>query len=252
MPRKVKKGIDWLRYTKAGQVTITCLIAAFVVCGVVSAFSFSGSVEEWVQLTNPANENTVTLGGTGETNAKQVITGLYDLTLKDADSSEDQAWWTKQTFTGSLGTASSTFLSIQNTSNYPWFIDRAMVRFFGATSSTVAITMGTSSIAYSLTDTVAVGSEGNASQIFGALFATSTPDGSVFATSTSGSETCITDDTGTCNAYSNPFVVVMPNEYIIGVQDMLSTEYGATSTADRGYGTESFYRLELYTHATST
>ena len=190
------------------------------------------------------------LGGTGETASSRNVTGLFDLTLKDSDSSENDIKWVRRQISGTIGTASSTFLSIQNTTGHDVYVESAMIRLFTNASSTTRFGMGTSTFtdsAYNLAWSSVP------KQIFGAVVATSTGDGVAgMATSTRGSYYALVNEVGTATTAIHPWLVVKPNEYIVGFMQSQNQKWAVTSTSDRGFSASSFYLLNLFEVATST
>lgn len=252
-----------------GPAVVSCLVVGLLVAGGIQARVDQQFLDSWAYvkatveglLTQDSSSRLPSLeelqakdsdvvGGTGESFSTRNLTGLYDLTLKDSDDSEDQYKWTQRQISGTIGTSSSTFLSIQNTTGHDVHVETAGIRLFTNASSTTRLAMGTSTVtgnAYNLAWASVP------KQIFGGVVATSTGDSAGFmATTTAGSTYALVDEAGTATTGRSPWVVVKPNEYIVGFMQSQDPKWATTSTNDRGFSASSFYLLNIREIATST
>jgi len=183
---------------------------------------------------------TEALGGTGETSTRNV-TGLFDLTLKDSDSSEDDVWFSRRIIKDTLnGSASSTFLSIRNTTGHDWFVQNVYLYLPGSASGTMRVAMGTSTVSGGTTSSPAFG-------IFAIEGTTTTLSNAFFNQSSTSSVTGV----GTNVANGMDLPVVKPNDYITGVQAYQDT-FNYNPDPDSAFSTASYYVIEFIEMATST
>jgi len=224
------------------------VVGMFLVGVVVAAdagFSWSNVEKLVAEKLYGEVQGDTSLGDTGESGGDRNVTGLYDLTLKDSDSSEDTFWLSNRVFRGTIGTASSTFLSIQNTSGNDWLVDRFTLKLDATASGTLRLSCGTSTIAFHTTNGIHGALNTDPEALFGKYIATSTASG-VYSSSTF------------TNAGQNVAVeLVRNNEYVLcglwsGDADGGNSILSTTSTASRGFSASSWYTLEVLEYATST
>jgi len=174
------------------------------------------------------------LGGVGETSTRN-LTGLYDLTLKDSDSSEDSFWFSRRIIKGTLnGMSSSTFLSLRNTTGHDWFVQSAYVYLPGTASGTMRIALG-------------IGSTSGGGT-------TSSPETDILdwtGTTTTLSNAVTSTILGTYTGKDSGMRRVKPNDYITGVQDYIDT-FTYNPDPDAAFSTASYYVIEFVEMSTST
>lgn len=198
--------------------------------------------EESLSLRPLALRDEALLGGVGESASDRNVTGLYDLTLKDSDSSEDTFWHSRRIVKGTFnGPASSTFLSIRNTTGRDLQVRGLSILTPGTASGSMRVTFGTSTVTGATTSTPPTG-------ILALNGSTSTWNNlsNSFSLATG---TAVGGPGGL--AGPNGFPVVKANEYILGVQDYTDT-FGYNPDPDAAFSTDSIYVLELVEMATST
>jgi len=152
---------------------------------------------------------------------------------------------------GTIGSGSSTFLSVPNRHNGPIYLTSAMIQLEGTTSATTRFAIGTSTIAlapnYDAPETSIAAGIINLRSI-----TTSTQNAVIDSVYDSAAQ-----DGGAAIHGSSTIIRIPENEYIVGYMTTggSSNIHGSsvTSTAGRGFGVNSFWVLKfLKVFATST
>ena len=204
------------------------------------------------------------LGSTGESLAVRNLTGLFDLTLKDSDGSDGGTRLSSRFISDTLFTAASTtFVSIQNTSGQTAYACRAGLRLFASSSNALPTaarwSIGTSTETGPASTTAFAGGTDNKS-ILGYSLASGTLSGQVgrFALNAAGDNGGNADgntvtSTNAIGATAGTQVCV-PVEHGVYVTGLFRQEVpvGTFSAGVSGYASSSYYWLELLSVPTST
>lgn len=183
------------------------------------------------------------LGGNGETASTRNLTGLYDMTLKDSDSSEDDGKLATRLIKGgfnSASIASSTFESMQNTTSHLLCVVEWEVYLPGTASGTMRVTMGTSTVTGATTSSPPFGIialQGTTTTLTNAWF--------------NGGATTSLQGTGAVSNSGKSFPCIRPNEHLIGVQKYVDT-FDYHPDFDSAFSTSAYWRMLLREMATSS